>query len=408
MRLTTIGLILALSAPVWSDVIYTNLGPGDTYDTGSVYYVDKYGYVATSFVPSTTGNLTSISLPLDETVSEGEGFAKTFRRALGPSRMSRPSHTPNFKLQAAGDLVITLRAPGPDPTGTILETWVLTQAQATAPPPIKVLTSVLHPTLQAGTAYWLRLDSDTSSVSYLWFLNSTGSLGVALSFDQGATWNGFPDASPAFQVNADIGTTFQVRYFANLNIGDSLINIVNTGANGASLNGPGFGPVGNICANVYAFSPDEQLVSCCSCLVTPNGLVSLSVHDDLRSNTLTGVAPNSMVVKLLATATGAGPAFTGSTCAGSAAAAGTAAFPLVVAGAAAWGTTTHTPAFFVPPGQPIPLLQAPITETPFTRSTLSAGERASIVNRCANIIGNGSGYGICGACSPGGRSASRQ
>ena len=85
---------------------------------------------------------------------------------------------------------------------------------------------------------------------------------------------------------------FQIRYAANLTSGDSVINLTNTGANGASLNGPGFGgAAGNICVNVYAFSPDEQLVSCCSCLITPNGFASLSVNSDLISNTLTGVRP---------------------------------------------------------------------------------------------------------------------
>ena len=199
-----------------------------------------------------------------------------------------------------------------------------------------------------------------------------------------------------------LDTPFQVRYAANLNVADSLINITNTGANGASLTGPGFGPVGNICVNVYAFSPDEQLVSCCSCLITPNGLVSLSVVDSLRSNTLTGVTPNSMVIKLVNT--GAGAAFTGTACNGSAAAAGTAAFP-IVAGMAAWGTTAH-----IPGAGAVPAAVAPfsVTETAFTPATLSAGELASITNRCTNIIGNGSGFGICRGCAAGGRGGQRQ
>src|SRR3954470_17295529 len=112
-------------------------------------------------------------------------------------------------------------------------------------------------------------------------------------------------------------STFQVRYASNLTSGDSVINITNTGANGASLFGPGFGgQAGNICVNVYAFSPDEQLISCCSCLVTPNGLVHVTANNDLVSNTLTGIRPNSIVIKLIATTAGAGG--TGTSCTNSA------------------------------------------------------------------------------------------
>ena len=34
---------------------------------------------------------------------------------------------------------------------------------------------------------------------------------------------------------------FQVRYASNLTVGDSVINITNTGANGNNLFGPGYG-----------------------------------------------------------------------------------------------------------------------------------------------------------------------
>jgi hypothetical protein len=183
---------------------------------------------------------------------------------------------------------------------------------------------------------------------------------------------------------------FQVRYASNLTVGDSVINITNTGANGASLFGPGFGgAVGNICVNVYAFSPDEQLVSCCSCLVTPDGLVSLSVVNDLISNTLTGVRPSSVVVKLISTL--AGTAGSGTSCTNSAATGGT-----LATGLAAWGTTIHASA-----------AGFATTETAFTPSTLSAGELASVTNRCTNIIGNGSTFGICRSCRAGGLGAGR-
>ena len=193
-----------------------------------------------------------------------------------------------------------------------------------------------------------------------------------------------------------VTTDFYIRYAANLTSGDSVINLTNTGANGASLNGPGFGgAVGNICMNVYAFSPDEQLVSCCSCLVTPNGLVSLSVNNDLISNTLTGVRPNSIVVKVLPSA--ASPTFAGTSCTNSAALAGAATNPLLLPGGSlGFGTTVHA-------------LGAGFgtTETPFRGATLSQAELASITNRCTNIIGNGSTFGICRSCRTGGLSASR-
>ncbi len=186
-------------------------------------------------------------------------------------------------------------------------------------------------------------------------------------------------------------TSFQIRYAANLTAGDSVVNLTNTGANGASLNGPGFGgAAGNICVNVYAFSPDEQLVSCCSCLITPNGLVSLSANNDLVSNTLTGVRPNSIVIKLINTGAGAG--FTGTSCTNSAALAGAAAFP-IVSGMLAWGTTTHAAAAAG---------TFATTETAFSTATLSAAELASVTNRCTNIIGNGSTFGICRSCRAGG------
>src|SRR5580658_10457029 len=138
-------------------------------------------------------------------------------------------------------------------------------------------------------------------------------------------------------VTAD--SPFQVRYAANLNIGESYINIINTGANGAPLLGPGFGAAaGNICVNVYAFDPGEELVSCCSCLVTPDQTVNLGVIRDLLARTLTGAVPPSVTVKLLSTL--AGGDGTGSSCTNSAATVTTAT--LATGSMAAWGTTLHT------------------------------------------------------------------
>src|ERR1700691_4680214 len=184
----------------------------------------------------------------------------------------------------------------------------------------------------------------------------------------------------AFAQCSDCG--FQVRYAANLNIGESYLDIGNDGANGAPLLGPGFGAAsGNLCVNVYAFDGSEELVSCCSCLVTPDQTVNLGVNADLTSKTLTGVVPTSVTVKLVATLAGAGGSGTGTVCNNSAAS--IPSTTQVVPGMAAWGTTLHqtqtTGAYST-------------TETPFTAASLNAAELSSIVGRCAAIIGNASGF----------------
>jgi hypothetical protein len=172
-------------------------------------------------------------------------------------------------------------------------------------------------------------------------------------------------------------TPFQVKYASNLNlVGDSVFNITNSGASG-----------GNICVNVYTFSPDEQEVSCCSCNVTPNALVSLSAKTDLVSNTLTPAVPTSIVVKLVATF--------GGSC--NAASAGTGASALTP-GMAAWGTTLHR----------LPNETVALTETAFTPATLSSAELTRITALCGFIQSNGSGFGICRSCRLGGLGAVAQ
>jgi hypothetical protein len=172
------------------------------------------------------------------------------------------------------------------------------------------------------------------------------------------------------------------------------VNVSNNGSNGAPLLGPGFGgAVGNMCINAYAFSPDEQLIACCSCLVTPNGLANLGVTRDLTQKTLTGVIPTSIAIKLVGTLAGTGGS--GTSCTNSAAT----VTPVQLAGSAvAWGTTIHpnlTGGFRV-------------TEKPFGVGTLSAGELASITGRCASILANGSGFGVCRSCQQGALGAGRQ
>ncbi|MBY0507626.1 MAG: Ig-like domain-containing protein [Bryobacteraceae bacterium] len=192
--------------------------------------------------------------------------------------------------------------------------------------------------------------------------------------------------------NFVVSDAYQIRYVANVNLGDSVINLTNTGASGAGLAaGTTAATTGAICVNVYAFSPDEQMVSCCSCPVTPNGLVSLSAQRDLVSNTLTPASPTSLVVKLLATVP------VNNSCTGSATAL---SLGNLAPGLLAWGTTIKAP--------------NTVVETPFLRGTLSLGgagadigELARLQQLCSFINSNGSGFGVCRSCRLGGLGGGR-
>jgi hypothetical protein len=179
--------------------------------------------------------------------------------------------------------------------------------------------------------------------------------------------------------NGGFADTFQVKYISNLNVGDSYVNISNAGTSSTTAF-----PVqnGNICANVFTFSPDEQLVSCCSCLVTPDALVSLSARNDLINNTLTPGVPTSLVVKLVASA----PSATGG--------------PLV-GGLTAWGETLHA----TPVNSATPPGTYAATETPFTPGSLSPRQLTRFSTLCGFIQTNGSGFGICRSCRFGGLAA---
>jgi hypothetical protein len=130
-------------------------------------------------------------------------------------------------------------------------------------------------------------------------------------------------SSAAFGQGSASDTVFQIHHFTNVNVLDGFINVTNSGAaigmNFAVNSGSGpfsstpvsfFGGTannysivgyGDICVNAYVFSPDEQLQSCCSCHLSPNALGSWDVAADLTANTLTGVHPKDVIVKLVAT-----------------------------------------------------------------------------------------------------------
>lgn len=168
--------------------------------------------------------------------------------------------------------------------------------------------------------------------------------------------------------------TSEVRYFANLNIADSVVNLTNDGSD----------PAGDICANFYVFDVDEQLVSCCACPLTPNNLKTVSLQRDVLSNLLTPGVPTALTVEIVAS--------TGPIC-----------NPATVTAAQAdnairaWATTIHA--------QPVGY---GVTETEFSPAFLGPDELQKLTSFCSFIQADGSFYGLCKSCYPGAQGAARQ
>jgi hypothetical protein len=180
---------------------------------------------------------------------------------------------------------------------------------------------------------------------------------------------------------AQTGAIFKIHYASNLITSDPVVNMTNTGASEAAH--------GNICVNVYVFTPDEQLQACCSAFLSPNALASYSISHDLAFITLTPIVPSDVVIKLIATAA------LGTTCPNSTAGAVGDKNNLPVPGLLAWATALHAlPTIPVTYGA---------TETRFEDGILSQQELARTTSLCANILANGSGLGICNVAKIGGR-----
>jgi hypothetical protein len=175
---------------------------------------------------------------------------------------------------------------------------------------------------------------------------------LALALCAGSAWAA-TTAPPA--------DTLKVDYFANANTAgapDGTVRIDNPGT-----------AAGNVCASVFVFDPYQELSECCSCLVTPDGLRTLSVNTDLTSNPLTGVALNTGVIKIVSTIPVAGAC----------------PLPTVVnsePAIRAWVTHIQNSTYAV-------------TETNASDATLSTGEVTRLQRECTSVSIVGSGKGVC-------------
>lgn len=154
--------------------------------------------------------------------------------------------------------------------------------------------------------------------------------------------------------------TFKVDYFSYGNTPpyDATLRLTNAGTAGGSL-----------CAALYVFSPDQEMSECCSCYLTPDGLRTLSVNNDLLGNPLQGNALSMGTIGIASTKVRGG---------------GCATYPTYLtptAGVRAWAT--HLQQWGI------------LTETLSQDATLSISEIKRLQTECYAIQVDGRGAGLC-------------
>lgn len=201
-------VLFAVSGVAHADtVLFTNFGAGMSYDTsgglsvGNYFDGNNYAH-SDQFTVSSTSTLSSLQLALSCLFACPDNFTVDLT--------SDSSGSPGGVLEAFSVAGSSLQPLG---SGTA----------------VVDLTSLLHPTLTAGTEYWVTVFSDTNN-TIAWNWNSTGNTNnTAVSTDGGATWFAPSSETPgALQVDGPSTTVIpEPGTFALL--GTSLAGLVGFG-----------------------------------------------------------------------------------------------------------------------------------------------------------------------------------
>jgi hypothetical protein len=162
--------------------------------------------------------------------------------------------------------------------------------------------------------------------------------------------------TPAF--GQAVNDVYQLTY-TNIGAGAG-IRIINTGQVGSPID-----PAtkhGTVCADIYIFDANQEMLACCSCPLTANGLI-----DTLAVETLTGVTKLPSVVIKIVSDLGCSE---------------TAIGQLVPGALRAFATNPQ-------PGG--------VTETLYQQAPLTSTEQSFLGNACSFVHYLGSGKGVC-AC----------
>ena len=215
------------------------------------------------------------------------------------------------------------------------------------------------------TVAWSSADPTIAQVS---------SAGLALAQSLGDTAIMASAGSITGSADLVVKPVMAVSYFSNAHtkFADATVRLTNPGITGS-----------NLCAEIYVFDQDQQLTECCGCMLTPDGLQTLSVNTDLTGNPLTGVPSINGVLKVIPADALSNPSCDP-----------TAITP--TASLSAWSTNIQarsTSSFAM-------------TETSFLLTPLGDDELAALENQCSFAASLGSGQGVCG-CGAGTAAAAK-
>lgn len=105
----------------------------------------------------------------------------------------------------------------------------------------------------------------------------------------------------ALAQNVGDHSNYYVTYFSNANTAgapDGTLRLINDGTAVTTQVG-GHVINGNVYASIYMFDDSQEMQECCSCFISPDGLLSESIDNNLLNNTLTGRTITRGVIKII-------------------------------------------------------------------------------------------------------------
>jgi hypothetical protein len=195
-------------------------------------------------------------------------------------------------------------------------------------------------------------------------------------FNSGGSTSGPLSAGSVQTISPACVDAFAVDYYSNAHTTaaeDATVRVINPGTTSASPS-----EAADLCALIYVFDANQELSQCCGCRLTPNGLLTLSVNNNLTSNPLLGALLHTGVIKIVASAGPVAPAVCD---------------PTKI-------TPTPTLRSWATHIQNKVGTAFPETEGESQPACLGTGEQADLAEDCTVLRELGSGNGVC-TCPPG-------